>query len=595
MYATLLLAAVIVGTAACASFQGALRTQFYEPPAQGPKIPLRVALVTDEAFKSQRLTGPAKGGPESVSIALDPGLTNAISATLAALFEEVNVVESRNRLSGVKFVVTPKTEIRVNQPIKITLALHDPDALPPVATYEASVEPNWRATEAREAVSAIAAGLSAGVLIPVLVQQDTEARGKSYIEQIEAAIAKALGVISSRIRDDQQRLVAYVGGQRPGGVASRPQGSPGPSVTLSYPAEGARLSEEAISVVGMASASKGVSRLEVLVNGRPVPAARDVRVQSTDVKSHPFSAEVQLRPGHNLITVTAIDGEGQAAQTVRSVYREPQSAADITTAARIGAGERWAVVIGIDQYRDLSVAPLRYATADAEAVFRFLTTQGGVKPTNARLLLNKQATQRAIREALGDFLRQKALKDDEVIIYYAGHGTTEPDPSAEGGIAKYLVPWDADPEKLFSSAIPMEEVDRVFGRVAARKILLIQDTCFSGGAGGRTFLAKGLAVRSTTLTDRFLQDLSQKEGRMILTASDVNQVSQEDPALGHGIFTYVLLEGLRGGADLDGDGAITVREAHLYLQRKVHERSRGVQTPQLYNVGDMVLVRKTSR
>jgi len=261
-------------------------------------------------------------------------------------------------------------------------------------------------------------------------------------------------------------------------------------------------------------------------------------------------------------------------------------------AAPARTGERWAVVIGIDQYRDPSISALRYATADAQAVFRFLTTSGGVKPANARLLINKDATQREIRQVLGDFLRQKALRDDEVIIYYAGHGTTEPDSSAEGGVAKYLVPWDADVQNLFSSAIPMEEIDRIFGRLSARKILMIQDTCFSGGAGGRTFLAKGLTSRSTSLTDRFLQELTQKEGRMILTASDVNQVSQEDPALGHGIFTHFLLEALNGAADLDGDGAITVREVHLYLQRKVHERSSGVQTPQLYNVGDMIIVRK---
>jgi uncharacterized caspase-like protein len=78
---------------------------------------------------------------------------------------------------------------------------------------------------------------------------------------------------------------------------------------------------------------------------------------------------------------------------------------------------------------------------------------------------------------------------------------------------------------------------------------------------------------------------------MILAASDVNQVSQEDPSLGHGIFTHYLLEAL-DAADLDGDGAITVREVHFYIQRRVHERSGGVQTPQLYNIGDMVLVRK---
>jgi hypothetical protein len=51
-------------------------------------------------------------------------------------------------------------------------------------------------------------------------------------------------------------------------------------------------------------------------------------------------------------------------------------------------------------------------------------------------------------------------------------------------------------------------------------------------------------------------------------------------------------QALGGAADLDADGAVTVREVHFYLQRKVHERSNGVQTPQLYNIGDMVLVRK---
>jgi hypothetical protein len=391
-------------------------------------------------------------------------------------------------------------------------------------------------------------------------------------------------------------LEQYASRVRPTTQAGVPGGRPSVpdiAISFSHPAEGARVTDEAITLVGLISAAKGVQRVDVVVNGRPVPVSRDVRVQSADVQNHPFTARIPLEPGENLIALTAVDAAGGAVQAVRAVYRDVvQPAGGATPTAKLSPGERWAVVIGINQYRDPTISSLRYASADAEAVFRFLTTRGGVNPANARLLLNQQATQRAIREVLGGFLRQKATRDDEVVIYYAGHGTTEPDQSAEGGVAKYLVPWDADPVNLFASAIPMEEIDRVFGRVAAQKILMIQDTCFSGGAGGRTFLARGLTARSLTLTDRFLQDLSQKEGRMILTASDVNQVSQEDPALGHGIFTHYLLEAMGGAADLDGDGAITVREVHLYLQRKVHERSAGVQTPQLYNIGDMVLVRQ---
>ncbi len=309
--------------------------------------------------------------------------------------------------------------------------------------------------------------------------------------------------------------------------------------------------------------------------------------------------EVRLLVGGlNLEPVTyAFGPRGAAAAAVPRA--EPASPTSISAAPPAPAhpGERWAVIIGIDEYRDPSIAPLKYASADAKAVHGFLIARAGFKRENTILLLNRDATEAAIRKALGEFLKAKALKDDEVVVYYAGHGTTEPDGSAEGGLAKYLVPWDADPESLYSTAIPMSRFDEIFARVQARKILLIQDTCFSGGSGGtgRTFLRKGLATRSLALTDRFLRDLSQREGRMILTASDANQLSQELGEFKHGVFTYYLLQGLEGDADLDKDGAVTVRELHLYLQRRVHEKSGGNQTPQLYNVGDMVLVTRAAK
>lgn len=423
-----------------------------------------------------------------------------------------------------------------------------------------------------------------------VVDEESGAVVSQAIGNLVARWIERLG-FSAEVQQYASRLGPPVAAQA-GGTIARPP-SPDVTISFSYPAEAARVSAESITVVGIVSAPKGISRLDLVVNGRSVPVSRDVRVQSEDVHAEPFAVEVQLRAGVNVIALTAVDTRGQAAQALRTVFLESTQPMGPGAAARpVPAGERWAVVIGIDRYKDPSIAPLRYAVADAEAVYRFLTTTGGVKAGNTRLLLNQDATQRNIRQVLGDLLRQQALKDDEVIIYYAGHGTTEPDAGAEGGIAKYLVPWDADSTSLFSTAIPMEEIDRIFGRLATRKILMIQDTCFSGGSGGRTFLAKGLTRRAGTLTDRFLQELTQKEGRLILTASDVNQVSHEDATLRHGIFTHYFLEGLTGAADLDGDGAVTVREMHLFLQRRVHQHSGGTQTPQLYAIGDMVLIRK---
>ena len=65
--------------------------------------------------------------------------------------------------------------------------------------------------------------------------------------------------------------------------------------------------------------------------------------------------------------------------------------------------------------------------------------------------------------------------------------------------------------------------------------------------------------------------------RMILSASGANEVSEEDEALGHGVFTYDLLEVLRGGADKDG--LITVDEAYSYVSRHVPEATGQEQHP----------------
>jgi uncharacterized caspase-like protein len=548
------------------------------------KLVLRAALlITEEqaAAKSRPILGDGLK-TYTTELALGGVLQDTLLLSFSQVFQTIAPVRTPPRLGTYQVVLIPNildsnweyspgfTGVEVKFVVRGALRLVD-HAGSELATLRGE----------GHAASFWASGSGGAALGPVVSRAISELV-KKWGEQL---------VASSHIREYASQMRPTVAAQ-PGGSGSRPPLSD-VTISVSYPAEGARVEEEGITIVGLASAPQGISRLELLVNGQPVPVSRDVRAQPTELQSHPFTAQVPLRVGENVIAVTAVDARGQAAQAARTVYREtPRATGAATAGPRVGLGDRWAVVIGIDHYRDPSISSLRYAAADAQAVYHFLTTKGQVKAANARLLVNQDATQRNIRQILGDFLRQKALTDDEVVIYYAGHGTTEPDKGTEGGIAKYLVPWDADSQSLFSTAIPMEEIDRVFGRLSARKILLIQDTCFSGGAGGRTFLAKGLTVRSGTLTDKFLQELTQKEGRLILTASDVNQVSAEDGALGHGIFTHYLLEGLSGAADLDGDGAITVRELHLYLRRKVHERSGGIQTPQLYAIGDMVLAPK---
>lgn len=60
----------------------------------------------------------------------------------------------------------------------------------------------------------------------------------------------------------------------------------------------------------------------------------------------------------------------------------------------------------------------------------------------------------------------------------------------------------------------------------------------------------------------------------MITASGPNEVALESPELGHGIFTYYLLEGLAGKADRNGDGLVTVSELYEYVEDQVDRKAR---------------------
>jgi len=139
-------------------------------------------------------------------------------------------------------------------------------------------------------------------------------------------------------------------------------------------------------------------------------------------------------------------------------------------------------------------------------------------------------------------------------------------------LSKYLIPRDADPDSLYSTALPMDEIQRIFARIASERVVMLLDTCYSGTVGGRTFTRQ--QTRSTNVSDQFLERLTRSRGRVVITASGPNEVALELPALGHGIFTYYLLEGLSGKADRNGDGIVTVSELYEYVEDQVDRRAR---------------------
>jgi len=353
------------------------------------------------------------------------------------------------------------------------------------------------------------------------------------------------------------------------------------TVILKSPANQARVTDPVTVVGALVNAGRGVAQVTVTLNG--IEVHRQTEAAST--RSMAVSRPVTLAEGTNVIVVTARDVDGQVRQEMATVvYARPTAAAAAVAPGSAPAparvvGERWAVVIGVGQYDNRAIPRLRYATADAEAVYQTLIGTAGFKKSNVLLLTDRteqRPTLRNLRQALGTFLRRQPKKEDTVLIFFAGHGAPEPDTRGveRDGLAKYLIPSDADPDDLYATALPMDEIQTIFERIEAERVVVFLDTCYSGAGGGRTFAAKN--TRAVSVNDDFLERLARSKGRAIITASKASEVSLELAEFGHGIFTYYLVQGLKGAADLNRDGIVTFQELYEYLDKEVSDKSRAV-------------------
>ncbi len=245
-------------------------------------------------------------------------------------------------------------------------------------------------------------------------------------------------------------------------------------------------------------------------------------------------------------------------------------------------GKRWAVVVGISNYKDSRIPALRYASSDAQAYYNWLVSPIGGKyaPSRVKLLTDEHATGVAIKGALFNWLKQ-ALEEDMVTIYFAGHGSPESPDSPEN---LFLLTHDSKYDDIASTGFPMWDIETALKRfIKAKKVVVLADACHAAGVGHSFDVARranrGLKVNSISSG---LSDLSAvSPGVAIFSASAENQYSQESQKWGggHGVFTYYLLKGLSGESDFNGDGAVNLGELNLYLSEQVRRATKNAQSP----------------
>lgn len=240
-----------------------------------------------------------------------------------------------------------------------------------------------------------------------------------------------------------------------------------------------------------------------------------------------------------------------------------------------------AIVVGIDRYRDQRINPLSYARADAEAFAQLLTESIDIQDRSVNLLLDEEATKRNILVAIGEKLPRVAGPKDLILLYFACHGSPETEGSPDE-VSRYIVVHDTEYSSIYATGIDMErELVRWYSRIAESKlVLLFIDSCFSGRAGGRTFEGprlKQISPRLRRMPQVRLKTLELGEGRLMISACDDDQVAREDPELGHGIFTYHLLNVLK--QQESDEPTISLNVAYDEILRRVSQHTGGQQTP----------------
>ena len=353
-------------------------------------------------------------------------------------------------------------------------------------------------------------------------------------------------------------------------------------ITIISPPDGLKTPLSAVDVIGRVIADEPIE--SVIIQGIKVSRQRGVRIErkKADKKGkyeYPFEVRVPLIEGENEIVIVAETQSGMKTQKVVKVVKTVSS-----SSIKLSIGEMrgmlpriWALIVGINNYKDKRIPDLRYAERDAMAIFRFFRTpRGGTVPLNRiKLLLGPKATRANILSALKEILLRRTDKNDLVVIYFVGHGVV-----GELQEETYLLPYDAKLDIVEGTGISQSEIMRYVRKSRANRIVLIIDACHSGGVGsvGPLFATRNLPELTTKLLKKIAHS---RKGVGILTASSSYEKSLEGKRWGggHGVFTYYLLVGLKGKADRNADGIITLGELYEFVYEKVKKATGGKQHP----------------
>jgi hypothetical protein len=313
--------------------------------------------------------------------------------------------------------------------------------------------------------------------------------------------------------------------------------------------------------------------------------------QPVQVKKGKFKVK-RYSPVDEQIKIVAIDQWGNKSKTklvnitididktVIAKKLEPLNPSNISNPS---SDNKVALVIGIENYTEAPKA--NYANLDAKYFFDYARRAFGVKKQNINLLVNEEATVVKTDKAVSLWLKSKVKKNkSDLIIFFAGHGL-----ASSNGKELYLLPQDGNPDRLERTALSRTDLFKEIINLSPKSVTIFLDTCYSGvSRDEQMLLASARPIRIIANEQEGIPD-----NFTIFSASQLDQISSGLKEANHGIFSYYLMKGLEGNADINQDNDITNGELLAYMDENISQKAAEQgreQNPSLAGDPDKIII-----
>jgi hypothetical protein len=254
-----------------------------------------------------------------------------------------------------------------------------------------------------------------------------------------------------------------------------------------------------------------------------------------------------------------------------------RAAADESTAAESLRPKKFILSVGVGQFQSNLWHPLRYARKDATDIYSYFIKAPGQNFDGGVLVTDNEQPVSAgsIVKAFERLKQDNRNEEDTVVVYVSTHGTVAY--KEDGKVGRYIITSDADPQNTKKTALDYDDLMQMFQQLKSRKKVLILAFCHSGV--GKSILTPEMKRALAQLKAPYFEEPIQErsEGSIVLTASGWREPALEDERLQNDVYTHFLLEGF--GRDRNGDGAVSITEAHAFASQATYEYTKGRQRP----------------